>query len=532
MLAEEIRGQFGLGVRVANLGASAPPAITDLQTNTIVINGDLLGDLDDLSQSDPAARTRVAVVEGVLRREVGRLAHSRLRASEGSFGMSTAMALLEEIRIEARAIADHPSSARWIRAAASAITVSSIDVTQFNASFRTISAATLTLGRIHAGTLQTDDVSDLAELFRAALGDEVFDALDVLFAEVVRIEDDDIASLEHAARRLLDLVGGADGGGEVALSNARAAAERALHAVANRPVAPRPLSDVRRPPRTTPERQGASTRGERREDADEVDAPAAGTETVEPPQIDTRPPTESEYALRNRMTRLFRHARFREREFADELRANPPGRVRISGLVQRDAAFAEGALRSLAPVFERRRHRHVDEPVLAVGLAVDTSGSMSGKEGPLATALFALNGAVENAGGLVAVAAFGAAFAPIATPAAPLRGVPTLRTGGGTSHVTAAVDFVASAAMLDRHRHNRQLYVLSDGQWNDKADVERRFAQLREVGCSVLIVDFGSSFEIVDNSEHLEIADVRELADALAERFEIAYQRNTSSVPS
>jgi hypothetical protein len=528
MLAEQVRGQLGLGVRVANLGASAPPAITDLQTNTIVINGDLLGDLDDLSQFDPSARTRVAVVEGVLRREVGRLAHSRLRVSEGAFGLATAMGLLEEIRIEARAIADDPGSARWIRAAASAITVSSVDVTQFNASFRTISAATLTLGRLHAGTLQADDVSDLAELFRAALGEEVFDALDALFADVVRIEDEDLASLEQAARRLLDLVGGADGGGEVAQSNARTAAERALRAVSDRPLAPQPRDEPRRPPRTAREQDVVGTPGDRRRPADEADVATAGTEPAEPLQIDTRPPTESEYALRNRMTRMFRHARFREREFADELRANPPGRVRISGLVQRDAAVAQGALHSLAPVFQRRRHQHVDEPVLAVGLVVDTSGSMSGKERPLGTALFALNGAVENAGGLVAVAAFGSAFVPIATPAAPLRGVPTLQTAGGTSHVAAAVDFVVNAAMLDRNRHNRQLYVLSDGQWNDKADVERRFAQLRASGCSVLIVDFGSSFEIVDSAEHLELPDVRGLADALAERFEIAYQRNTS----
>jgi Mg-chelatase subunit ChlD len=382
------------------------------------------------------------------------------------------------------------------------------------------------LGRIHAGTLQPDDISDLAELFRASLGDEVFDALDVLFAEVVRIEDDDLVSLEQAARRLLDLVGGADGGGEVALSKARTAAEQALRAVSDRPVSARPLSEPP-PPRTAPARHAASTPGERRENADEVDGTTTGTEATELPQIDTRPPTESEYVLRNRMTRLFRHARFREREFSDELRANPPGRVRISGLVQRDAALAEGALRSLAPVFERRRHRYVDEPILAVGLAVDTSGSMSGKERPLASALFALNGAVENAGGRVGIAAFGAAFVPIATPAAPLRGVPNLRTGGGTSYVAAAVDFVTSAAMLDRHRHNRQLYVLSDGQWNDKADVERRFAKLRDIGCSVLIVDFGSSFEVVDSAERLELSDVRGLVDALAERFEIAYRRNT-----
>lgn len=525
MLAEEIRGQLGLGVRVASLGSSAPPAITDRQTNTIVLNGDLLGDLDELSQSDLTARTRVAVVEGVLRREIGRLAHSRLRSSDGSLGLAAAMCLLEEIRIEARAIADHPGSARWMRAAASVITVSSLDLTQFNASFRTISAATLTLGRIHAGTLRADDVSDLAELFRAALGDEVFDALDVLFAEVVRIDDDDLVSLERAARRLLDLVGSADGTTAAALSDARTAAEQTLRAVSQNATSSPGLTEPRRPPRTTPNRYSVSTSGERREDAQIVDAPTTGAETAQRPGIDTRPPTETEYVLRTHITRLFRHARFREREFSDELRSTPPGRVRVSGLVQRDAAFSEGALNSLAPVFQRRLHRHVDEPILAVGIAVDTSGSMSGKERPLATALFALSSAVENAGGLVAISAFGEAFVPIANPAAPLRGVPMLRSGGGTAHVAAAVDFVARAAMLDRPRHYRQLYILSDGQWRDKEEVERRLARLRDAGCSVLIVDFGSSFQAMQSSDHLELTDVHELADALAKRFEDAYQR-------
>jgi hypothetical protein len=526
-VAEEILGRSGFAVRVVNLGptATSPAGVTDFDTGTIYLNGALLGSLDGLSMDDAPSIEKVSVLEGLLRREIGRLEHSvPMDAATGSISLAAAAALLEELRVEARVVAAHPEHAQWMRTAASVTTLGTLDLSSFNASFRTITAATLTLGRIHAGTLLAPDVADLVGLFRAALGDEVVDGLEGIFSEVVQIADGDVNALTSAASRLLGLVGRLGGAGvRVAVEQVDGASSTVQSAEESERAGRSPsraIAEAQRAPADDELSGIDSTRGDR-----SSDAKASGSDLDDQVEVGSRAPTEAELIERNRMIRIFREARFRDREMVQSLRSVPPGRLRVAGLVQLDAALANGALSSSANVFERRRHRVVDEPIISVGLVVDTSGSMSGKERVLGGALYTVASAVESAGGTVAIAGFGEALAPLSSPGVPLGGVPVFEARGGTEHLVEAIEFVARVASLEVPRHVRQLYILSDGAWTDAVAVDTILSRLESAGCSVLVIDIGRVDPPPGAFSAITIRDVHELADYLSRRFEDAYRR-------
>ena len=103
----------------------------------------------------------------------------------------------------------------------------------------------------------------------------------------------------------------------------------------------------------------------------------------------TREPTADEQAAARRLGRALREASAGGRAETVIASATPPGRLRMRHAMAADAQRAAGAMPTAKP-FTRVEHRRVPAPPLAVGVACDVSGSMSGFTGPVASTAWIL----------------------------------------------------------------------------------------------------------------------------------------------
>ncbi len=133
--------------------------------------------------------------------------------------------LLEEPRMEAHGVRDHPSETVRGRFVAQALTAAVTDVILPAFAHQTMLAglagrpvtrdlagrATVYLqARTHYGVIQDSALAGLRDLWRQVLGDPDLAALDDLFAKVIWIADGDLDALDQAARDYRAIIGPAD----------------------------------------------------------------------------------------------------------------------------------------------------------------------------------------------------------------------------------------------------------------------------------------------------------------------------------
>jgi len=201
----------------------------------IVIDGELLpcdpGELDPRHNSEHFKA--MSVFHGVFIHEAGHAAHTRHLnepregysagvvevdgvAIQGKAAMYCA-SQLEEIRMEAQVVREHPDDVRWLRAAmrklhADTMTgqlefAQALDKLGFKAdkNLQVGIASIYTIGRVHAGVLTEDDVKRFSEKLDEILGPEARSELDEILAEAVKIEDVDQDDLVRLGERMAAL---------------------------------------------------------------------------------------------------------------------------------------------------------------------------------------------------------------------------------------------------------------------------------------------------------------------------------------
>jgi hypothetical protein len=407
--------------------------------------------------------------------------------------------LLEEPRMEAHGVREHPAGTLRGRFVRHALTAAVIDVIlpAFAHELLTGALAGRPLTRDMAGRatvyLQARthyDIVDPTALdalrheWRRILGDQDLDALDELFSKLIWTADGDLDALDRAAREYRAIIGApdpppseesnkatngdqpsGDTGDQPAAGSLGEALEQALEQA----------------------REGQLAQLDAYLDLQQVLADAAaqggqgspsgsgrgtGMPTGRMPDrgVD-RPPAPDEIQHARRYATRLRQALTHGTRQIDK--RTPGGRFDGRAYARGKAQRQTGRPVSAHPW---RITRHVTAPIQEphVGLVIDTSGSMGAYEYALGPICWILTDGLRQIGGRCATALFGNSVTLLADGTRPLPLVPGIKTGGGTAFAGDAIELLCEHLEMTNPRRPRFVYVLSDGAWADtQAGVQR-----------------------------------------------------------
>jgi len=409
--------------------------------------------------------------------------------------------LLEEPRMEAHGVREHPAGTLRGRFVRHALRAAVIDVILPAFAHELLAAAmagtpltrdmagraTVYLqARTHYGIVNPTTLDGLRHLWRQVLGDQDLDALDELFATLIWIPDGELEALDRAAREYRAIIGPADeppcedrgqttggnhppGGSddgppagslgealEQALEQAREGQLEQLDADLD---LQQVLADAAAEPgRGSPSRSGRGT----------------GMPTGRMPDrgVD-RPPAPDEIQQARRYATRLRQAIAHGTWEIDK--RTPGGRFDGRAYARGQAQRQTGRPVSTHPW---RITRQVTAPIQEphVGLVIDTSGSMGAYEYALGPICWIFTDGLRQIGGRCATALFGNTAALLADGTRPLPLVPGIKTGGGTAFAGDAIELLCQQLEMTNPRRPRFVYVLSDGGW---ADTQAGVARIR-----------------------------------------------------
>ena len=445
--------------------------------------------------------------------------------------------LLEEPRMEAHGVREHPAGTLRGRFVRHALRAAVIDVILPAFAEQLVAAAmagrpltrdvagrgTVYLqARTHYGIVDPTTVDGLRHLWRQVLGDQDLDALDELFAKLIWIPDGELEALDGAAREYRAIVGApdppspadpgpttGDGGSgasddqpasgslgealEQALDQAREGQLEQLDADLD---LQQVLADAAADPgQGSPSRPGRGTGMPTGRMPDRgVDRPPAPDEIQHARQYATR----LRQALTNGTRRIDKRT--------------PGGRFDGRAYTRGQAQRQTGRPVTTHPW---RITRQVTAPIQEphVGLVIDTSGSMGAYEYALGPICWILTDGLRQIGGRCATALFGNSVTLLADGSRPLPLVPGIRTGGGTAFAGDAIALVCEQVEMTNPRRPRFVYVLSDGGWADTQAGVARIRWLAErdvptihlaIGTAPLSVECDAVHVIIDPAQALD----------------------------
>ena len=497
------------------------PGHIEIHSRTIYLDSEtLLGPRADIAGGRLAQRAILRCF-GVAVHETLHAKHTKRWAIEHDIALSESenpadrqlaidRRLLEEPRMEAHGIHEHPPGTIRGRFIRRALETAVIDVILPAFARQLLEAATtgspLTRdmagrasvylqARTHYGILAPAVLDPVRVVWKQVLGEPDLAALDELFARVIWIDDGDLEALDRAARDYRAIIGppdpapadgqstgpgqddgdGATGGGAAENSSADErspsagslgeALQQALEQAAEGQLEQLDEDlDLQQVLEQAAGRDGrAPTRGRGR---------GTGLPTGRMPDrgVD-RPPAPDEIQHARRYATRLRQALTHGTRSTDK--RTPGGRFDGRAYTRAQTQRQTGKPVTSHPWRITRQVRApIQEP--HVGLVIDTSGSMGAYEYALGPICWILTDGLRQIGGRCATALFGNSAALLADGTRPLALVPGIRTGGGTAFAGDAIELVADELEMTNPRRPRFVYVISDGGWSDtRAGVER-----------------------------------------------------------
>ena len=468
--------------------------------------------------------------------------------------------LLEEPRMEAHGVREHPAGTlrgRFVRHALEAAVIDVI-LPAFAHELLTAAvagtpitrdmagrAAVYLQARTHYGIVDPTALNGLCHVWRQILGEQDLDALDQLFSKLIWIADGELEALDRAAREYRAIIGAPD----PPPSEDRGEATRGDH-----------------PSGRNGDRPAAGSLGEALEEAldqaregqleqldvdvelqqvlaDAAAEPGRGSVSRSgrgtgmptgrmPDRGVDRPPAPDEIQHSRRYATRLRQALTHGTRQIDK--RTPGGRFDGRAYARGQAQRAAGRLVTSHPW---RITRQVTAPIQEphVGLVIDTSGSMGAYEYALGPVCWILTDGLRQIGGRCATALFGNSVTLLADGRRPLPLVPGIRTGGGTAFAGDAIALVCEQVEMTNPRRPRFLYLLSDGAWCDTQAGVSRVRWLAEHDVPTIHLAIGSAPLSVECDRIHVITDPAEALDHIAADTVAALRARTrprSATPS
>ncbi|MEV6602763.1 vWA domain-containing protein [Kutzneria sp. NPDC051319] len=453
-------------------------------------------------------RTRYAPMWGALTHECAHSKHTRWHAAvpdDADPATVDAALLLEEPRIEHAHIRRRPDDRHWLRACVKTIVTGglALDDPDFAPKMTPRDAAhtaALFLGRTDGGILTRAETAPVARAVETVLGEEKLAQLRAVWRAAFAVADDDTDAMLDLGRRWCEIIGpdpdttpphlsdpaAEPSGTPSPLADAISATfGKIARAVARTKLPADPAEIAAR-------KKAADDTARARADkaAENVFDPLPGlfpdgrTETT-----GTRPPTTAERTAARVLSRALSTAGVRERVATKTTSPIPPGRLRMRGVLARDAQRAAGAIPTARP-FTRTTRTPVPTPPLRLGIACDVSGSMGSFAAPVAsTAWIMANAAAQTpVPADTATVIFGHHVRPITRPGTTPKAVTEFAARDGWEAIDTAIDALDGALGLSQPGAARLLVIVSDGHVPDvlRHNAQRLVDRLRATGCAVL----------------------------------------------
>ncbi len=485
-------------VSIAPGAAFGHPAVFVPALAAIELDGSRLKiDPADAHPATNSDRNNYPAVWGALVHECAHAKHSVWRPPLLAHPeVVTAAKLLEESRIEAAQIRRRPDDRHWLRASATEIVIgdnggasaaAQISPTIYAAAHN----AALVLGRVDAGVVQESECAALVLEIESILGTDTLAKLRAIWREAHTVADADTAAMLELGQRWLDIVGPDPHAAPVPGSRLGAAIRATVAAIAREvaanPVAPDPAELA-----ATAQRAATATAEQSQRMAQHVFGDGGGSGSG--PGISRivrriRTPLAKEHTAARVLARALDTAAARERATVKTTSVVPPGRVRMRGVLARQAQLAAGAIPTAEP-FTRTARKTSPCPPLKVGIACDVSSSMGRFADPVSSAAWIIARAAELAAvpATTATVTFGDTVTPITYPGTAPAKVAEFGCPDGNHAIDAAIAALDGALGLSRPGAARLLVIISDGIYTggNRDRAQKRLDALRGAGCAVL----------------------------------------------
>ncbi|MFD2415364.1 VWA domain-containing protein [Amycolatopsis pigmentata] len=492
-----IAGRDDLLVTIAPGAGQGAPACFLPARAMIEVDGTHLGTVDPATAQPHliSDRARYAPVWGALTHECAHAQHSRWTppADVDPRAVAAAM-LLEEPRIETAHIRRRPDDRHWLRACVTTIVTDGLklgDPTHAPTMTAPDAARTaaLLLARADGGILTHAETAPLATVVETVLGADKLAALRALWREAFRVADDDTDAMVDLGRRWCEIVGPepTPATGPATPSPLTEAASAVLGKVASavaRETLPADPAMVARQAKAAVDAARRSAEKTARKVFEIGGRRDGRTETT-----GTRPPTNAERTAARVLARALTTAGTRDRAATKTTSTVPPGRLRMRGVLAREAQRAAGAIPTAEP-FTRTTRATVPTPPLRLGIACDVSGSMGRYARPVASAAWILAHAARHTTvpTETATVIFGHHVRPITRPGTAPAAVTEFATRDNWEAIDDAIDALDGVLGLAQPDAARLLVIVSDGRFRatPRSNAQKRIDRLRAAGCGLL----------------------------------------------
>ena len=161
-----------------------------------------------------------------------------------------------------------------------------------------------------------------------------------------------------------------------------------------------------------------------------------------------------------------------------------------------------------------------------VGVAIDTSGSMSTNAKVLASVLWVAGRAIRKIGGRLCAVGFGDDGELILGPGDSLATVPEFSCNGGTERFDLAAPILERELRLHDRRRPRLLVIVSDGVWVTHSDLsEAALRKIREAGVATVHTNIGGPPRERGAERSGSIPDAASLGEVLGEESRRVLER-------
>ena len=430
--------------------------------------------------------------------------------------------LLEEPRMEAHGVREHPAASTRGRFVARALGAAVIDVilAAFTDQVRAAAiagrsvtrdmagrAAVYLQARTHYGIVDPAVLDSLRGLWCEVLGEDDLRALDDLFARVLWIADGELEPVDHAAREYRAIIGAPDPppdppGSSGAHGDTHGQAHDDAHGGTSEQPPAGSLADAlehaldqARHGQLEQLHEDVDLQQVLKQDADRAADPngarGAGTGLPAgrlPDRGVDRPPVADEVVQARRYATRLRQALTAGTRRVDK--RTPGGRFDGRAYTRARAQRQSGRPMTAHPwQITRQVTAPIEQP--HVGLVIDTSGSMGAHEYALGPICWILTDALRQVDGRVATALFGDSVSLLSDGTQRMPLVPAIRTGGGTAFAGDAIELVSERLEMTNPHRPRFLYAISDGAWADTHAGVQRIRWLAEHGVPTIHLSIG-----------------------------------------
>lgn len=484
-------------------------------------------ELDDLDGTDRAVSTAFNNPEslesrklrGLVFHEASHSVHSHWMLEEEVLetskepGIFPTLELFEEIRIEKRAL-DQWGCRKALRDTVDALIIADVKMEEITTRSAVARLWLLTAGRSFASVITKEEALPMMEAADTVLGGDT-EYLEEILAEAVETDcemADGRLRMIELARAWIDIVGldpADEGAGCMAAAMGDAAADGeetdgegegtgededkagSASTLGNevsdedREVLEQALTKVREDfdPSAIPQTQ---TRR-----ADPQVMAAIFSKTQPAPNWTHRPPTADERKKAAQLAGAFRSISYHAPEVSLVPSLVPPGRLKTREAVAASAERARGAMVTAQP-WQRKKRHHQPNPPLTIGLATDTSGSMSWASELVASTAFIMGHATNAIGGRFAAVTFGDRAEYVIRPREVPDQVHIRRANGGDEACDDAVAALDGVLHLRDGKGARLLILVTDYELvrdGERGRMAKWWTELQAAGVGVVILN-------------------------------------------